>query len=96
MSVVAPLQAVDLDDVSPSDAEEDEERQVGAVSWQVYKEYSQATGNLIWLIVSAALLILTQMVSVLNSLFLGWWSSSEFGLEQYQYMVIYACKSTRY
>lgn len=67
----------------------DEERETGAVSWQVYAGYVRATGSWAWVVISALLLIMTQVVNVANSLFLGWWSGDEFGLDQEMYMVVY-------
>ena len=37
-----------------------EERNIGAVSWEVYKKYLQFAGGLVWAPVVLALLILTQ------------------------------------
>ena len=70
----------------------DEERETGAVSWQVYADYVRATGSWAWVVISALLLIMTQIVHIANSLFLGWWSGDEFGLDQELYMVVYAGK----
>ena len=86
LSVVDPNTTVPMD----LNAEiEEEERNIGAVSWGVYRDYSKATGSILWLIASSALLIMTQVFSVTSSLLLGWWSGDEFGLDQYLYMVIY-------
>jgi len=81
---------LDIDHASEPLLEEDEEREVGAVSWKVYTEYIRATGSWFWVSASAMFLLLTQLVNLANSLFLGWWSSDEFGMEENLYMAVYA------
>jgi ATP-binding cassette subfamily C (CFTR/MRP) protein 1 len=81
----------------PDHTDEEEERELGSVSWKVYTDYIKATGSWFWIIVSGLFLILTQIVQVANSLFLGWWFSDEFGMKQDLYMAVYAgkCHSLR-
>jgi hypothetical protein len=87
---------IDLNAVAEHAAEPgrlEEERETGPVSWQVYTDYVRATGSWIWIIVSASFLIMTQIVNVANSLFLGYWSGDDFGLDQGMYMIVYAGES---
>lgn len=73
-----------------------EERETGAVTWAVYRDYICATGSWFWAIVSGILLCLIQITNVANSLFLGFWSGNELGLGQNIYMAVYAGKSRWY
>lgn len=71
----------------------DEEREIGAVSWAVYRKYGKATGSWSKLIMTGLLLCGVQAASVGNSLFLGFWSGDEIpGFKQGDYMAIYAGK----
>ena len=68
----------------------DEERETGAIGWNVYHDYVRATGTWTWVLVAGVLLCFTQLANVGNSLFLGFWLSNEFNMSQMLYMVIYA------
>lgn len=69
----------------------DEERNTGAVTWSVYKDFFQAMGSYWYPVITVVLLGLTQCASVGNTLFLGFWSASEIpGFGQGDYMGIYA------
>nr|XP_031864006.1 uncharacterized protein CI109_000650 [Kwoniella shandongensis]KAA5531078.1 hypothetical protein CI109_000650 [Kwoniella shandongensis] len=69
----------------------DEERAQGAVRWSVYINYAHSVGSWFLLLAAASMFLLTQVSSVLNSLFLGYWSEEKFkGLSQGAYMGIYA------
>ncbi|KAF9447357.1 multidrug resistance-associated ABC transporter [Macrolepiota fuliginosa MF-IS2] len=68
-----------------------EERNTGAVTWDVYKHYLRFAGGLIWAPIVIALLVLTQGAQVANNLFLGFWTSqSVHGFRQGDYMAVYA------
>lgn len=69
----------------------DEEREVGAVSWKVYKKYGQAMGGLRWILPVATFLCANQAAQVGNNLMLGYWSGRSIpGLSEGGYMGAYA------
>jgi len=69
----------------------EEERETGAVSWHVYYSYAQSMGTLWWAVIFGSFLALTQVAQVFNSLFLGWWTGSQFpGWTNGMYMAVYA------
>jgi ATP-binding cassette, subfamily C (CFTR/MRP), member 1 len=83
-----------------------EERNTGAVTWDVYGRYLKYAGSALWAVIIFGLLITNEgsqgnftlfglfmlnPVSVVDSIFLGWWTSLKFSdLTQGQYMGIYA------
>ncbi|KXN89182.1 Multidrug resistance-associated protein 1 [Leucoagaricus sp. SymC.cos] len=68
-----------------------EERNVGAVTWDVYARYLRFAGGIIWAPIVIALLALTQGTQVVNNLFLGFWTSQSIrGFKQGDYMAVYA------
>lgn len=73
----------------------DEDREIGVVSWRIYGAYLQAMGGLWFSLTVAMLLVLTQVATLGNSLFLGYWSGSQIkGFTTGQYMAVYAGMST--
>ncbi|KAF9473172.1 P-loop containing nucleoside triphosphate hydrolase protein [Pholiota conissans] len=69
---------------------EDEERNVGAVTWDVYKKYLRNAGGLIWAPILLVLLVLVEGNNVFTTLFLGFWSGQTIhGFTQGQYMGVY-------
>lgn len=69
----------------------DEEREIGAVSWHVYLSYARSMGGIRWGVAFSICLILTQVASVFNSLFLGFWTGSTIpGFSTGEYMAVYA------
>ncbi|WVR08170.1 hypothetical protein IAU60_005216 [Kwoniella sp. DSM 27419] len=69
----------------------DEERMTGNVSWETYRAWFRALNSLLYIVLCATVIVLTQVSSLGNSLFLGYWSGSsipDFG--QGAYMSIYA------
>ncbi|WRT70501.1 uncharacterized protein IL334_007499 [Kwoniella shivajii] len=68
----------------------EEDRQTGSIPWSIYQTYFVAMGNIFWPILFGAMLIMTQLTTVGNSLWLGWWSAERFSLDQGGYMGIYA------
>ncbi|OCF42639.1 cadmium ion transporter [Kwoniella heveanensis CBS 569] len=67
----------------------EEDRPTGAIPWSVYTAYFRAMGSWMWPIVFGGLLVLTQLATVANSLWLGWWSAGNWRLEQGVYMGVY-------
>lgn len=69
----------------------DEERNTGGVSWRIYMAYGRVMSKEWWFSISILALILGQASSVLNTLFLGFWSGQSIsGFQQGQYMGLYA------
>ncbi|OCF43886.1 hypothetical protein I317_02329 [Kwoniella heveanensis CBS 569] len=69
----------------------DEERLTGNISWSTYLAWFAALRSPTYLTICAASLVLTQVCSVGNSLFLGYWSGELIpGFSQGEYMGIYA------
>ncbi|TFK36264.1 cadmium ion transporter [Crucibulum laeve] len=67
-----------------------EEREVGAVPWEVYKKYLRYAGGLIWAPIILLLLILDQGSQVATTLFLGFWTAGSIhGFKQGDYMAVY-------
>ncbi|KZV74003.1 ABC transporter [Peniophora sp. CONT] len=67
-----------------------EERNTGAVAWDIYKAYFKAGNGIITVPILVATLVLTQVVTVLSSYWLVWWESGTFHQPQGFYMGIYA------
>ncbi|KAF5354262.1 hypothetical protein D9756_007067 [Leucocoprinus leucothites] len=68
-----------------------EERNVGAVTWDVYKRYLNFSGGIVWAPIAISLLFLTQGTQVANNIFLGFWTSQSInGFRQGDYMGVYA------
>ncbi|WVQ95732.1 hypothetical protein IAU59_002831 [Kwoniella sp. CBS 9459] len=92
-----PLRSERKDNKSSSGHEEgnkdadvlDEDKPTGAIPLSVYTMYFRAMGSWMWPIVFGGLLILTQLATVANSLWLGWWSAGNWNLGQGIYMGIY-------
>nr|XP_031863483.1 uncharacterized protein CI109_001359 [Kwoniella shandongensis]KAA5530555.1 hypothetical protein CI109_001359 [Kwoniella shandongensis] len=69
----------------------DKEKAQGAVTLSTYVKYAQSMGSWTLPLTCAYLLIMSQSASVLNNLFLGYWSEDKFkGVSQGGYMGIYA------
>ena len=70
---------------------QDEERAIGAVSWQVYAKYFRFSGGIIIFPLVLLWVVLSQGAQVSNSLFLGFWTSSSIHeFTQGDYMGTYA------
>lgn len=67
-----------------------EERATSNVSWGVYKAYIQASGSLGVAPLLAGLLILSQGMNIVTSLWLSWWTGDKFGYAKGVYIGIYA------
>ncbi|KAF8154551.1 multidrug resistance-associated ABC transporter [Crassisporium funariophilum] len=68
-----------------------EERNVGAVSWDIYKKYLRFAGGLTWVPLVLLLLMLTEGSNVATTLVLGFWTGSTInGFTQGNYMAVYA------
>ncbi|KAJ7284389.1 multidrug resistance-associated ABC transporter [Mycena rebaudengoi] len=67
-----------------------EERNIGAVEWETYRQYLKFGGGMRWGPIIVLLLVLAQGAQVGNNLFLGFWTGNTFGLDQGEYMAIYA------
>ncbi|KAG6856149.1 hypothetical protein H0H87_007054 [Tephrocybe sp. NHM501043] len=68
-----------------------EERNTGAVSWDVYKKYMVFAGGIFWAPIIILLLVLNEASQVGNNIFLGFWTSQSIkGFSQEQYMGVYA------
>ncbi|WVQ83340.1 hypothetical protein IAT38_005479 [Cryptococcus sp. DSM 104549] len=68
----------------------DEERAEGSVSWGVYSGYARSIGHWVYPAVAGLFLVMTQVATVFNTLFLGYWSEDQFsGLSQGGYIGIY-------
>ncbi|KAH8086808.1 multidrug resistance-associated ABC transporter [Filobasidium floriforme] len=69
----------------------DEERNTGSISWRIYMAYARVMSKEWWFITSILMLIFGQASSVLNTLFLGFWSGQSIsGFRQGDYMALYA------
>ncbi|WVW86790.1 hypothetical protein I302_108844 [Kwoniella bestiolae CBS 10118] len=68
----------------------DEERPEGAVKYDVYFGYLKSIRSVGLVVRCGLLLIFIQIATVLNTLFLGYWSEGQFDLSQGAYMGIYA------
>jgi len=66
-----------------------EERDTGAVSFQVYKGYFVKAGGIWTMIVLVLLLALTQMARIGTDVWLGYWSSKTFPFSEGTYMGVY-------
>ncbi|GLB40936.1 putative ABC transporter transmembrane region [Lyophyllum shimeji] len=87
--------AVDLDHKVKKEAEaalmQAEERNTGAVSWDVYKKYLQYAGGIVWAPIILFLLVINECSQVGNNLFLGFWTGNTIrGFTQGKYMALYA------
>lgn len=52
----------------------DEERNTGSIGWMIYLAYARVMSREWWFTLSIVAMILGQAASVLNTLFLGYWS----------------------
>uniref|UniRef100_A0A8H8CI96 Multidrug resistance-associated ABC transporter n=1 Tax=Psilocybe cubensis TaxID=181762 RepID=A0A8H8CI96_PSICU len=67
-----------------------EERNTGAVSWEVWKKYLEMAGGLYWVPIIFGLLFLSQANNVATSLFLGFWTGDTIHhFTQGDYMAVY-------
>ncbi|PPR03716.1 hypothetical protein CVT24_007391 [Panaeolus cyanescens] len=87
--------AVDAEGGGPKKADaqlmQTEERNTGAVEWNVYGRYLKYGGGLFWAPIILGLLTLAQGAQVGNSLFLGFWTAGSVpGFRQGDYMAVYA------
>lgn len=67
-----------------------EERAVRSVSWNVYGAYIRASGTILNGPLLIFLLILSQALNIVTSLWLSWWTSNKFGYSTGKYIGIYA------
>ncbi|KAF9527181.1 ATP-dependent bile acid permease [Crepidotus variabilis] len=51
-----------------------EERNTGAVGWEIYKKYLQSAGGLFWLPLLGGLYLISEAGNVSSTLFLGFWT----------------------
>jgi len=67
-----------------------EERAVGSVSWDIYREYIRASSSIwnLWLVIF--LLVIAQGANIVTSLWLSWWTSNNFDLATGEYIGVYA------
>ena len=67
-----------------------EERATGSVKWGVYAEYARAGGG-IWVIPAVIISVMCcNGVNIATSLWLSYWTSNKYGLEEGTYVGIYA------
>jgi ATP-binding cassette, subfamily C (CFTR/MRP), member 1 len=67
-----------------------EERAIGSVAWGVYAEYARAGGG-IWVIPAIILSVMAcNGVNIATSLWLSYWTSNKYGLNEGTYVGIYA------
>ncbi|KAF9466008.1 multidrug resistance-associated ABC transporter [Collybia nuda] len=67
-----------------------EERNTGAVTWDVYRKYLKFAGGVAWAPVILLLLALNEAAQVGNNLFLGFWTADSIeGFTRGQYMAVY-------
>ncbi|KAJ3003550.1 hypothetical protein HKX48_001706 [Thoreauomyces humboldtii] len=57
----------------------EEEQSVGAVKWDTYKTYFSAAGGWTYVTMLIVATVVNQVVSVINSYFLVWWTDDKFG-----------------
>ncbi|KAM0755919.1 ATP-dependent bile acid permease [Meredithblackwellia eburnea MCA 4105] len=70
---------------------QDEEREIGAISWGVYAHYARSMGSIAWGPILFGFYALAQVAVVGNSLFLGYWSAQSIPhFSQGEYMAVYA------
>ncbi|KAN0114469.1 P-loop containing nucleoside triphosphate hydrolase protein [Hyaloscypha variabilis] len=67
-----------------------EERAVGSVSWDIYREYIKASSSVwnLWLVIF--LIVIAQSSNIATSLWLSWWTSKRFDLAMGEYIGVYA------
>ncbi|KAF8066642.1 multidrug resistance-associated ABC transporter [Lyophyllum atratum] len=86
---------VDLDQKAKKEVEaalmQAEERNTGAVSWDIYKKYMRYGGGIFWAPIILILLALNEGSRVGNNLFLGYWTGNSIrSFTQRDYMAVYA------
>ncbi|KAF5370913.1 hypothetical protein D9615_009789 [Tricholomella constricta] len=91
----APATLVDSNQNASKEAEaalmQTEERNTGAVSWDVYKKYLRFAGGIFWAPIILVLLVVNEGSQVGNNLFLGFWTGNTIsGFTQGKYMAVYA------
>lgn len=67
-----------------------EERAVGSVSWDIYREYTKASGSIWNLGLVIFLIVIAQGANIVTSLWLSWWTSKKFDLATGVYIGVYA------
>ena len=75
---------------------EEEEREEGEVAWSVYWGYLKAAKAQYLFVFTIAFTITGNMTQVLNDMWLTWWTQDSFGLEQWQYELLYILTSMLY
>ncbi|KAG6889349.1 hypothetical protein C0992_005577 [Termitomyces sp. T32_za158] len=90
-----PTPVIDWDPTAKKEVEaalmQVEERNTGAVTWDVYTKYLRFCGGLVWAPIIVSLLLLNESSQVGNNLFLGFWTGNIIGgFSQGQYMAVYA------
>lgn len=69
---------------------QEEERATEAVSWSIYGAYLRAGGSILILPLVLFLLIISQGANIMTSLWLSWWTASQFPLTNGEWIGIYA------
>ena len=67
-----------------------EERAVGSVSWEIYREYTKASGSIWNLALAIFPMAIAQSANIVTSLWLSWWTSKKFHLATGEYIGGYA------
>ncbi|KAF9413974.1 hypothetical protein BGZ94_000549 [Podila epigama] len=67
-----------------------EERSTGSVDGKIYKNYMNAAGGSMLVVMMVFVLLLTQIAKVGNDLWLSWWTDDKFQQSQKFYMLLYA------
>lgn len=78
------------------DLVEEEEREEGEVAWSVYFDYLRAAKAKYLFVFTIAFTISGNLTQVLNDMWLTWWTQDSFGLEQWQYQILYLLSSLLY
>ncbi|KAF2769287.1 putative ABC transporter [Teratosphaeria nubilosa] len=67
-----------------------EERSLASVGWSVYAAYIRASGSILNAPLVLITLIVSQGANIMTSLWLSYWTSGRFGLEEGTYIGVYA------
>ncbi|KAF9974116.1 hypothetical protein BGZ73_002614 [Actinomortierella ambigua] len=80
--------AVDMNEGEPQKLMQDEERESGAISANVYAGYIRAGGKRLWLCVML-FFSLQQVAHVMGNQWISWWSDEKFVLSTNHYIAVY-------
>lgn len=67
-----------------------EERAVGSVSWDIYREYTKASSSIWNLGLVIFIVVIAQGANIVTSLWLSWWTSKKFDFATGVYIGVYA------